>query len=261
MSAIDMAAFAGGFQPRVNSVLRLAVPADRLPWRRLRALDSEVYGMRFSRMRRDTVIAIAATHMLPAPVRAEALQCGKNLVMAAIAPLSGPVAATGQAYVSGIKAAVAEASKRDCKSELIVLDAFDPPRQLEAVLRAVTQDRARVVIGAFGYSIANLAATKVPDALLIDLQQSSASEQRPPNLVALPYADLFFTTAPDARTASLELAGHTAAAIVLDTVRTARQGSLDSVRDLIDEMAKQEFKTKAGSLTLDSKSGTFKRKL
>ena len=207
--------------------------------------------------RRRAAVGVIAFSSLPLGVMAVDLRCGAGVVVAVVAPLSGPLALTGRAYTDGVRAEISSAAQRGCGVTLVVIDAPNSVQQIQAVREVVDRDRASVVIGAFGYSIANIAAKSVGKCLVIDLQQSPRSADRPPNLISVPYSELFFTTSSDAREASLKAAGQAAAIVVVEALRNPGSNSIQSGADLVKALTGRSFKVSGRTIVLDSATGTF----
>jgi hypothetical protein len=133
------------------------------------------------------------------------------------------------------------------------------PNNIQQTVAAERADRASVIIAPFGAAIASLAAERVPSALVVDIMQASPFTSRPANLVALPYADLFFTADPKRADESLHTVGRVAAAIVLETIQASGRGAISTPEALIEVMARRRFETPDGTFALDRSTGAFQR--
>lgn len=213
----------------------------------------------FGSVRRRVLLCASGAAAAPGLSWAALFQCDPALHIALLAPITGPLAGTSIAYVEGARQAAESSAARGCRVTLSVLDAPGPDRQLSATLRAVRQDRAAVVMAPYGSLVATLAAERNADALVIDLLQSSPLQQRPPNLVAVPYTDLFFTATPERRAESLRAVGRTAVDILVETLRTSAPGSIRTPAEFIDAMGRRSYEVTGGAVALDRDSGAFRR--
>lgn len=208
---------------------------------------------------RRTLLQATGAAMLPGTAWAGLFQCNPPLRIALLAPITGPLAGMSMGYVEGVRQAVESSAARGCAMTLSVLDASGAARQITATARAVQVERAAVVMAPYGSLIAMLAAESATDALVIDLLQSPPSQKRSPNLVAVPYTDLFFTSAPEQRTESLRAVGSAAVNILLQTLRDSPPGSIRTPVEFIDSMSRRRFEIPGGVVSLDRTSGAFRR--
>ena len=208
---------------------------------------------------RRTLLQATGAAMMPGTAWAGLFQCNPPLRIALLAPITGPLAGTSMGYVEGVRQAVESSAARGCAMTLAVLDASGAARQISATVRAVQAERAAVVMAPYGSLIAMLAAESTTDALVIDLLQSPPLQKRSPNLVAVPYTDLFFTSIPEQRTESLRAVGRAAVNILLETLRDTAPGSIRTPGEFIDAMSRRRFQIPGGMVSLDRASGAFRR--
>jgi hypothetical protein len=194
---------------------------------------------------------------MPRQALARLFECGPDLRIAVLAPITGDFAGYNQSlYLEGVQQAVKTAKAHGCNASIIVRDADTPPRQEMAARMAAEKDRSSAIIAPFGPAVGRYIAQRVRSVLIVDILQASPFGYRPPNYVAIPYA-LFFTANPQRRSESLRTVGRVAANIVLETIKSSGFGKIKSPRDMIEAMARRQFNSPRGALALNRNTGAF----
>jgi hypothetical protein len=211
----------------------------------------------FSPSRRSLLATAGLFFLTPRQALARLFQCGPDLRIAVLAPITGDFAGHDQRlYLEGVQQAVKTAKAHGCNASIIVRDADTPPKQEMAARMAAGPDRSSAIIAPFGPVVGRYVAQRVPSVLILDILQASPFGPRPPNYAALPYA-LFFTANPQLRSESLRTVGRVAANIVLETIMSSDLGKIKSPSDMIEAMARRKFNSPKGTLTFNRYTGAF----